>query len=36
MVVRSLPTPEAIRVSLHAFNTREEVDRVLEALSPAW
>lgn len=30
--VRSLPSPEVLRVSLHAFNTTEEVDDLLEAL----
>ncbi|AXR77055.1 Selenocysteine lyase/Cysteine desulfurase [Natrarchaeobaculum sulfurireducens] len=32
IVVRSLPYPEAVRVSLHAFNTEDDVDAVLEAL----
>lgn len=32
IVVRSLPYPEAIRISVHAFNTREEIDDLLEAL----
>ncbi|SDJ35908.1 aminotransferase class V-fold PLP-dependent enzyme [Natronorubrum texcoconense] len=32
IVVRSLPGPEAIRASVHAFNTREEVDALLECL----
>ncbi|WP_339102486.1 aminotransferase class V-fold PLP-dependent enzyme [Haloterrigena salinisoli] len=32
IVVRSLPDPDAIRASVHAFNTREDVDRLLEAL----
>jgi selenocysteine lyase/cysteine desulfurase len=27
--IRSLPYPEAVRASLHAFNTREDVDRLL-------
>ncbi|QSW99946.1 aminotransferase class V-fold PLP-dependent enzyme [Haloterrigena alkaliphila] len=35
IVVRSLPEPEAIRASVHAFNTREDVDRLLEALETA-
>ena len=30
--IRSLPYPEAVRASLHAFNTREDVDRLLEAV----
>ena len=30
--VRSLPSPDAIRVSVHAFNTAEDVDRLLSAL----
>jgi cysteine desulfurase / selenocysteine lyase len=32
IVVRSLPYPDALRVSVHAFNTRAEIDRLLEAL----
>lgn len=32
VVVRPLPYPEAIRVSVHAFNTRAEIDAVLETL----
>ncbi len=30
--VRDLPYPEALRVSVHAFNTREEIDYLLELL----
>lgn len=30
--VRTLPYPEAIRASLHVFNTEEDVDALLEAL----
>ncbi|MDS0475234.1 aminotransferase class V-fold PLP-dependent enzyme [Natrinema sp. 1APR25-10V2] len=32
IVVRSLPYPEAIRASIHAYNSREDVDVLLEAL----
>lgn len=32
IVIRSLPDPEAVRVSVHAVNTAAEVDRVLEEL----
>ena len=32
IVVRSLPHPTAVRVSVHAVNTREDVDAVLDAL----
>lgn len=32
IVVRSLPYPQAVRASVHAFNTVEEIDAVLEAL----
>ncbi|MDQ2050707.1 aminotransferase class V-fold PLP-dependent enzyme [Natronolimnohabitans sp. A-GB9] len=32
IVLRSLPGPDAIRASVHAFNTREDVDALLEAL----
>lgn len=35
-VVRSLPTPNAIRVSVHAVNTAGEIDRLLDALEPEW
>jgi cysteine desulfurase/selenocysteine lyase len=36
VVIRTLPDPEACRVSVHAFNTAAEVDELLEALeSPA-
>lgn len=33
IVFRSLPTPDAIRASVHAFNKWEDVDALLEALS---
>jgi cysteine desulfurase/selenocysteine lyase len=36
VVVRSLPHPDAIRLSIHAVNTADEVDRVLSALEGAW
>lgn len=36
IVVRAIPDPAAIRVSVHAFNTIEELDRLLEALEAAW
>ncbi|MEF8778260.1 MAG: aminotransferase class V-fold PLP-dependent enzyme [Natronomonas sp.] len=32
IVVRSLPSPEAIRVSVHAVSTAGEIDRVVDAL----
>ncbi|ELY54435.1 class V aminotransferase [Natronococcus amylolyticus DSM 10524] len=32
IVVRSLPYPDAIRISVHAFNTRDEIDKLLETL----
>jgi len=35
-VIRELPYPEAIRVSVHAVNTDTEIDALLEALAPAW
>ena len=35
-VVRSLPAPDAIRVSVHAVNTEREVDGLLDALAPEW
>jgi selenocysteine lyase/cysteine desulfurase len=32
IVVRSIPDPEAVRASVHAFNTRADVDALLDAL----
>lgn len=32
IVIRSLPSPAAVRVSVHAFNTAEDVDALCEAL----
>ncbi|MFC7249226.1 aminotransferase class V-fold PLP-dependent enzyme [Halomicroarcula sp. GCM10025324] len=32
IVVRSLPHPDAVRASVHVFNTREDVDALLDAL----
>jgi selenocysteine lyase/cysteine desulfurase len=36
IIIRGLPHPEAIRVSVHAVNTAEEVDRLVTALEPEW
>ncbi|WP_096592492.1 aminotransferase class V-fold PLP-dependent enzyme [Halorubrum ezzemoulense] len=36
IVVRSLPHPDGIRVSVHAVSTEAEVDRLLDALEPEW
>ncbi|MFC6987814.1 aminotransferase class V-fold PLP-dependent enzyme [Haloplanus sp. GCM10025708] len=36
IVVRSLPSPNAVRMSVHAVNTTGEVDRLLDALEPEW
>jgi selenocysteine lyase/cysteine desulfurase len=36
IVVRALPTPNAIRASVHAVNIQREVDRLLDALEPEW
>jgi selenocysteine lyase/cysteine desulfurase len=33
IVVRSLPAPEAVRVSVHAVSTAGEIDRVIDALT---
>jgi len=33
IVVRSLPHPEAVRASIHVFNTAEEIDALLDALA---
>ena len=35
-VVRTLPAPDAIRVSVHAVNTESEVDRLVDALDSEW
>jgi cysteine desulfurase/selenocysteine lyase len=32
IVIRSLPSPAAVRVSVHAFNTAEDIDALCEAL----
>jgi selenocysteine lyase/cysteine desulfurase len=36
IVVRALPSPTAIRASVHAVNTESEVDRLLRALDGEW
>jgi len=36
IVVRALPTPAAVRASVHAVNTHAEVERLLDALEPEW
>ncbi|MFC6727678.1 aminotransferase class V-fold PLP-dependent enzyme [Natronoarchaeum mannanilyticum] len=36
IVVRALPTPNAIRASIHAVNTSNEVDQLLDALDSEW
>ncbi|WP_135306100.1 aminotransferase class V-fold PLP-dependent enzyme [Haloarcula amylovorans] len=36
IVVRALPAPNAIRASIHAVNTRTEIDRLLDALESEW
>ncbi len=36
IVVRSLPHPDAVRVSVHAVSTAAEVDRLVEALEEEW
>jgi cysteine desulfurase/selenocysteine lyase len=36
IVVRSLSDPDAVRASVHAVNTRAEVDRLLSALETEW
>ena len=35
-VVRALPSPDAIRVSVHAVNTAAEIDALLDALAVDW
>ncbi|AAV47079.1 MULTISPECIES: aminotransferase class V-fold PLP-dependent enzyme [Haloarcula] len=32
IIIRSLPNPDALRASVHAFNTADDVDRLLDAL----
>ena len=36
IVVRSLPHPDGVRVSVHAVSTEAEIDRLLDALEPEW
>ncbi|MDL0127646.1 aminotransferase class V-fold PLP-dependent enzyme [Halobacterium salinarum] len=36
IVVRALPTPDAVRASVHAVNTHTEVERLLDALESEW
>jgi selenocysteine lyase/cysteine desulfurase len=36
IVVRALPTPRAVRASIHAVNTSAEIDRLIDALSSEW
>lgn len=36
IVIRALPAPNAIRASVHAVNTRTEVDRLVDALESEW
>jgi cysteine desulfurase/selenocysteine lyase len=36
IVVRSLPEPAAVRVSIHAVNTARDIDRLEAALEPEW
>ena len=36
IVVRSLPHPAAVRVSVHAVSTVAEIDRLVEALNEEW
>ncbi|MFB6071727.1 MAG: aminotransferase class V-fold PLP-dependent enzyme [Halobacterium sp.] len=36
IVVRAVPTPDAVRASVHAVNTHAEVERLLDALDSEW
>jgi selenocysteine lyase/cysteine desulfurase len=36
IVVRSLPHPDAVRASIHAVNTAEEVESFVDALDEEW
>jgi len=32
IIIRSIPYPECLRVSVHYFNTEKEIDMLVEAL----
>jgi len=36
IVVRALPSPDAVRVSVHGVNTQPEIDRLIESLERDW
>ncbi|MEF8852228.1 MAG: aminotransferase class V-fold PLP-dependent enzyme [Haloarculaceae archaeon] len=36
ILVRALPSPDAVRASIHAVNTTGEVDRLVDALGEEW
>jgi cysteine desulfurase/selenocysteine lyase len=36
IVVRALPSSNAVRASIHAVNTSADIDRLVEALAPEW
>ncbi len=36
IVIRELPYPDAVRLSIHAVNTTEEIDRVIDILNQEW
>ena len=36
IVIRALPEPQAVRASIHAVNSRSEVDAVIDSLTEAW
>ena len=36
IVVRSLPHPDAVRVSVHAVSTEAEIDRLIEGIGEEW
>jgi cysteine desulfurase/selenocysteine lyase len=36
IVVRALPTPNAVRASVHAVNTHAEIEKLLDALESEW
>ena len=36
IVIRSLPDPDAIRASIHLFNTQEDIETLLTELKNTW
>ena len=36
VVIRALPRPDAVRASVHAVNTVDDIERLLDGLEEAW